>query len=251
VFFVPQTTLFKKNKMILKTKIATSYYVAFLVVLPVVFILFALIYIQYIPLWLGMIIVVFSLPFLFLPFVFEYYTFDGTDLKVKNILGITTKKIAFSDYEDIYGLDKMHGKYVLASTSFYIVDKKERVISLKSYYCQNLEAFIIKLSKGKTLREDREQLHSLKMELKKDFIYFILLSGLTLLLTITFCREIITWIILEHDFQWLYIFVVGFLCWLVYQSGSLLKTDYKDYKLARQKVANRTLRLSKLDKRFK
>lgn len=237
--------------MILKAKIAISYYILFLVVLPAIAILFTMIYFQYIPLGPGMLIIVFSLPFLFLPFVFEYYTFDGTYLKVKNILGITTKKVAFSDYEDIYGLDKTHGKYALASTSFYIVDKKERVIALKSYYCQNLEEFIIKLSKGKTLREDRAQLHGLKIELKKDGIYFVLLCVLTLLLTPVFIREAASLKNIQHDFRWFFILVMGFLYWLVYQSGKLLKESYKEYKFVREKVYNKTIRLSKMDKRFK
>jgi hypothetical protein len=167
--------------MILKSKIGYFYFISFFVLIPAILVAYYLIYTQVIALQFGMIIFVFSLPFLILPFVFEYYTLDNSYLRVKNILGLTTKKVAFADYEDIYALDKSHGKRgSLTSSSIYIVDKKERIIQLRSYYCANLDDFIAVLCKGKTLREDRAELHLIRNEIKGDCVYIFLMSVIIL-----------------------------------------------------------------------
>lgn len=231
--------------MILKTKIATSYYFIFSVVIPAILISFHLIYRQIIPLGPGMIIMVFSLPFLLLPFVFEYYTIDVNHLRVKNILGITTKKIGISDYEDIYALDKTTGRYKLSSSSIYIVDKQERIIELRSYYCPNIADFIDVLSRGKTLREDRAQLHCLRREVKEYIIYVILISAITLAFIYGLVFNS------NSDFKWWFIVFFGFMFWLVYQLAKELRLTYKNYTFVKKAVDDKTMRLSKMDKRFK
>jgi len=234
--------------MILKTRIATSYYIIFLVVIPVILIMFHMIYKQTIPLGPGMIIIVFSLPFLLLPFVFEYYTIDETYFKVKNILCITTKKVAFTNYEDVYSIDKTYGKYGgLSSTSIYIVDKKERLIRLRNYYCPNLNEFIEVLSRGKTLREDRAQLHLIKMELREYIIYPIVISAITLI----FIYCLLFTANFNNDFKWWYAVVLGFLFWLICQLVKELHITYKNYKIVKKHVDAKTIRLIKVDKRFK
>ena len=207
-----------------------------------------MIYRQIIPLGLGAIIIVFSLPFLLLPFVFEYYTIDETYFSVKNILGITTKKVGFSDYEDVYSLDKTYGKLGrLFSTSIYIVDKKERIIELRNYYCPNIDEFVEVLSKGKTLREDRAQLHLIRWEVKEYAFYLILISGFTL--------RFIYWLIASMDFKnnfkWWFIIFFGFMFWLIYQLAMELNTTYKNFKIVKKLVDAKTIRLCKVDKRFK
>lgn len=204
-----------------------------------------MIYRQIIPLGPGVFIIVFSLPFLLLPFVFEYYTVDDSYFRVKNILGITTKKVAFSDYEDIYALDKTTGRYNLSSSSIYIVDKQERIIELRSYYCPNIDDFIDVLSRGKTLREDRAQLHCLRREVKEYIIYVILISAITL----TFIYGLV--FNSHSDFKWWFIVFFGFMFWLMYQLVKELRLTYKNYTFVKKAVDDKTLRLSKMDKRFK
>lgn len=233
--------------MILKTKVAMHYYFIFFVVIPAILILFHMIYTQRISLGPGMILVVFSLPFLFLPFVFEYYTIDSNYVSVKNILGITTKRVAFTDYEDVYSLDKTHGRYSLLSSSICIVDKKERIIELRSYYCPNIDEFIAVLSKGKTLRADRAQLHCLRREVKEYVVYVVLISALTLasIYGLIFSDNA------KNDFRWWFILFFGLLFWLLYQLRKELIIHNKNVKIVRKHVDAKTIRLSKVDKRFK